>query len=181
MPRIQPIAHESATGKARSLLDGVKSKLGFVPNMMATMAQSPAVLEGYLNFSGALAGGALSAKTREQIAIAVAEANTCDYCASAHRAIGKMVGLNDGEMESNRTGTSADLKTDTVLKLAQRLVLGKGRLTDTEISKARGAGLTDGEIEEVIANVALNVFTNYFNHVADPAIDFPQVIRTAKA
>jgi alkylhydroperoxidase family enzyme len=92
-----------------------------------------------------------------------------------------MVGLNDGEMESNRTGTSADLKTDTVLKLAQRLVLGKGRLTDTEISKARGAGLTDGEIEEVIANVALNVFTNYFNHVADPAIDFPQVIRTAKA
>jgi uncharacterized peroxidase-related enzyme len=178
MPRISPIAHDAATGKAKTLLDGVKTKLGFVPNMMATMAHAPAVLEGYLNFSGALSHGVLNAKVREQIAIAVAEANTCDYCASAHRAIGGMVGLAEKELDASRAATSPDVKVDTILKLAQRLVLSKGRLTDAELSKARATGLSDAEIQEVVANVALNILTNYINHLADPAIDFPQAIKT---
>ena len=178
MPRIAPVVHSSATGKAKDLLDGVNKKLGFVPNMMASMAQSPAVLEAYLNFSGALGGGSLNAKVREQIALAVAEANTCDYCASAHTAIGKMVGLKDGEVENARHAQAEDAKVATILTLAQRLVLSKGRLTDTELSKARAAGLSDGEIQEVVANVALNIFTNYINHVNDPAIDFPTIVKT---
>lgn len=181
MPRIQPLVHESATGKARTLLDGVKSKFGFVPNMLATMAHAPAVLDGYLSFSNALSGGTLSAKVREQIAIAVAEANSCDYCASAHRAIGKMVGLGDSELDAGRKASAADAKTDAVLKLAQRLVESKGRLSDGDLSAARAAGVSDAEVQEVVANVALNVLTNYINHVTDPAIDFAQVVRTAKA
>jgi uncharacterized peroxidase-related enzyme len=178
MPRIAPVAVETATGKAKTLLEGVKAKLGFVPNLMGSMGHAPAVLEAYLNFSGALSHGVLSAKVREQISLAVAEANTCDYCASAHTTIGKMVGLSDADTEASRRASSGDVKTDTILKLAQRLVLGKGRLTDVEISKAKAAGVSDEELQEVIANVSLNIFTNYFNHVIDPVIDFPTVIKT---
>ncbi|HEX5083959.1 MAG TPA: carboxymuconolactone decarboxylase family protein, partial [Blastocatellia bacterium] len=81
------------------------------PNMMKTMAQSPAVLEAYLNFSGALGGGKLNARLREQIALISAEVNGCGYCASAHTTIGKMVGLDEDAILAARNGNAADAKT----------------------------------------------------------------------
>src|SRR5262245_25294309 len=78
---------ETATGRARELLGIVKGKLGLVPNMTRAMANAPAVLDGYLQLSGALAKGTLPAKVREQIALAVAQANGCDYCLAAHTAV----------------------------------------------------------------------------------------------
>lgn len=78
MQNITAIKHEEAEGKAKELLDGVKAKLGFVPNMMATMAASPAVLKAYLNMSGTL-GKALNSKLNEKIALTVAEINGCQY------------------------------------------------------------------------------------------------------
>lgn len=83
MPRLHQIAPEAATGKAKELLDAVKGKLGLVPNITRAMANSPAVLEGYLGLSGAVGKGSLSAKSREQIALAVGQANQCDYCLAA--------------------------------------------------------------------------------------------------
>ncbi len=118
MQKITAIKHEKSTGKVKELLDGVNAKLGFVPNMMATMASSPAVLEGYLNFSGAL-GSSLNAKLREQIALTVAEINGCRYCASAHSAIGKMSGLDEHSVEDARRASSHDAKTDAALKFAK--------------------------------------------------------------
>jgi AhpD family alkylhydroperoxidase len=98
MERIKAINSKEATGKSKDLLDGVQKKLGMTPNLMGTMAQSPAVLEGYLNFSGALGGGSLPAKLREQIALVVAETNGCAYCLSAHSAVGRI--LSDTRPES---------------------------------------------------------------------------------
>ncbi|MEP6925365.1 MAG: carboxymuconolactone decarboxylase family protein [Pyrinomonadaceae bacterium] len=106
MSRINAVSHDTATGKAKDLLDAVKTKLGFAPNMMKTMAQSPAVLESYLNFSGTL-GTTLNAKLREEIALLSAEENSCGYCASAHTAIGKMVGLSEDETLAARAGASS--------------------------------------------------------------------------
>src|SRR5690349_15561193 len=100
MNRFTPVDPSTAQGKVKNLLDAVQAKLGIIPNMTRVMAQAPAVLEAYIFFSGALAGGQLNAKLREQIAIVCAEANTCQYCLSAHTAIGKMVGLGDGEIAS---------------------------------------------------------------------------------
>jgi uncharacterized peroxidase-related enzyme len=146
-----------------------------VPNMTRIMVNSPAVLEGYLNFSGALAGGALSPKLREQIALIVAEANTCGYCLSAHTAIGKLVGLSPVEVESACEGVTTDAKAGAALRFAKALVTERGFVNDGEIESLRRLGFSDGEIAEIIANVALNVFTNYFNHVAETDIDFPVV------
>src|SRR5688572_5146595 len=173
--RINPVNPAAAEGKSRELLDSVQRMLGLTPNMMRTMAQSPAVLEGYLAFSSALAKGKLSPAAREQIALAVAQANECGYCAAAHAALGKMAGLNADQIASARRGQASDPKIEAALRLSRSIVSTRGNVSDTDLAAARTAGLGDPEIAEVVANTALNIFTNYFNHVAATEIDFPKV------
>jgi AhpD family alkylhydroperoxidase len=102
MARIQPIDPAQNTGKTKHLLDGVKAKLGVTPNMMKTMAQSPAALEAYLNFSGTLGHGVLGAKFQEQLALAVGQENACEYCVAAHTVLGKGAGLTTEEVILSR-------------------------------------------------------------------------------
>lgn len=173
MSRIETVNPAQATGKAKELLDGVKAKLGMTPNLMRVMANSPSVLDAYLKFSGALADGDLPAKTREQIALAVGQANSCDYCLSAHSAIGKMVGLTPDQIRDARLATSQDAKSGAILRFASQVVETRGFVSDEDLATAREAGVTDAEIAEVVANTALNLFTNYVNHVAQTEIDFP--------
>lgn len=175
MNRLQPIDPVIATGKAKQLLDAVNTKLGIVPNLTRVLANAPAALEGYLNFSGALAGGVLSAKVREQIALAVAQGNHCDYCLSAHTFIGGKVGLAADEIAEARQAVGSGDKDNAILKLALSIVVQKGEISDTALANARAAGLNDAEIVETTANVALNIFTNYMNHVAQTEVDFPEV------
>jgi uncharacterized peroxidase-related enzyme len=175
MARLNPIDKGAATGKTKDLLDQVEKKLGFVPNMMRTMAVSPAVLEGYLGLSGALADGALSPKLREQIALAVGEANGCQYCVSAHTAIGKRLGVVAAELEASRDGTSSDPKVEAALGFARALVDRRGDVTDADLARVREGGWSDPEVAEIVAHVALNVFTNYFNLTASTEIDFPKI------
>ena len=175
MQRIAAINPAEATGKAKQLLDAVQAKLGITPNLMKTLASAPAALEAYLNFGNALGTGALSAKFREQIAIAVAQANSCEYCLSAHSAIGKMVGLTPEEIAASREAHAQDTKRDVGLRFAQSIVVQRGEVSDAILASVRQAGYTDGEITEIVANVAVNIFTNYFNHVAQTEVDFPRV------
>ncbi|MGL4419809.1 MAG: carboxymuconolactone decarboxylase family protein, partial [Gemmataceae bacterium] len=163
MSRLNQIAPESATGKAKELLDAVKGKLGLVPNMTRAMANAPAVLNGYLQLSGALGQGELPAKSREQIALAIAQANGCDYCLAAHTALGKMTGLTSDQIRDSRHGTAVDPQTDTLIRFARTVVDTKGRVSGADLQTVREAGYDDGTIAEVVAHVALNVFTNYFN------------------
>jgi uncharacterized peroxidase-related enzyme len=175
MPRITPLDPASATGKAKQLLDAVQAKLGLTPNLMKTLATAPAALEGYLNFSGALAGGGLDAKFREQIALAVAQANSCEYCLAAHTALGSLAGLQADEIAASRSSRSSDARRDAGLKFAQAIVVQRGGVSDAAVNKVRTAGFSDGEITEIVANVALNIYTNYVNHVAQTSVDFPRV------
>jgi uncharacterized peroxidase-related enzyme len=175
MNRITQLDPAQATGKTKQLFDGVQAKLGGVPNLFRVFGNSPAALEGYLNFSGALASGVLSAKVREQIALAVAEINDCGYCRSAHTYIGGKVGLSAREISDARKVVAADPRTAAILNLARNLVVQRGTLTDAEFKAARKAKLTDAEIVETVANVALNLLSNYLNHVARTVVDFPEV------
>ncbi len=174
MERITPINPQAAEGRAKELLDAVKAKLGIVPNMTRSMAVSASVLEAYLGFSGALSHGVLPARVREQLALDVGEANHCDYCVSAHSSIGKRLGLTDQEVLNSRRGSSADPKTDVLLRFARTVVEKRGLVDDADIAVVRDAGYGDAEIAEVVAYVALNIFTNYFNNVAGTTLDFPK-------
>jgi uncharacterized peroxidase-related enzyme len=174
MERISPVNPQTAQGRAKELLDAVKAKLGIVPNMTRAMAVSPPVLDAYLGFNGALSHGVLPARLREQLALDVGEENHCDYCVSAHSVIGKGAGLTDQDVLDSRRGTSADPKTDALLRFARTVVAKRGVVEDADLAAARDAGYGDAEIAEVVAHVALNIFTNYFNNVAGTAIDFPK-------
>ena len=175
MSRLSTIQPEAATGNAKELLNAVRHKLGIVPNMTKTMANSPAVLDGYLSFSGALGTGLLDARTRDQLALLAAQENECDYCLSAHSAIGKMVGLTADQIAQGRSGHSDDTRINGALVFARRVLETRGGVSDEDLNAVRQAGYGDGEIAEIIAHVALNVFTNYFNRAAQVEIDFPKV------
>jgi uncharacterized peroxidase-related enzyme len=172
--RIPQIDPERASEKTKRLLGRVRTKLGLIPNLFRVLANAPVALEGYLNFSEALAGGALDNKMREQIALAVAESNLCPYCRSAHAFLGEKAGLSTEEIADAIRARAADRRTDAVLKLARIIIVQRGEVSDAELQRARAAGLTDGELVETVANIALNIFTNYINHVARTAIDFPE-------
>lgn len=175
MNRIQQLDPRSATGKTKQLFDAVQQKMGVVPNLMRVLGQAPAALEGYLGFSGALAAGSFDAKLREQLALTVAETNLCSYCLSAHSFIGSRLGLGAEELEAARNASASNPRNDAVLKLARSVVLQRGEISDSDVDAARAAGLGDSEIVETVANVALNIFTNYINHVARTVVDFPAV------
>ncbi len=173
MPKIPPVDRGSATPETIEILSAVEKKMGMVPNLISTMALSPAVAKAYLGFSQALGGGSLPARLREQISLVVGEANSCGYCVSAHTVLGKATGLDDEGVMAARNGESSDAKEQAALGFAQKVVSERGRVDDDAVERLREAGYNDGEICEVVANVALNLFTNYFNHVAGTQVDFP--------
>jgi len=174
MSRITQIAPENAQGKTQQLFHAVEKSLGMVPNLMRAVGNSPAALEGYLNFSGGLAKGTLSAQHREQIALAVAQKNGCDYCLAAHSALGKMVGLTSQQIHDSRALAAVESKTETLLKFVGKVIDTRGHVDDADLQDLRDAGFTEGDVAETVANVALNIFTNYFNHVAETDVDFPR-------
>ncbi|HWP67013.1 MAG TPA: carboxymuconolactone decarboxylase family protein [Candidatus Limnocylindria bacterium] len=175
MTRIPPIDPKTATGRAKELLDGVHRALGMTPNLLRTMAQAPAVLDAHLTLGRVLGSGTLSPKTREAIALATAGANGCAYCASAHAAISQRMQVPREEIDAHLAAHSSDPKLAALLGFALAVVTRRGRVSDAELAAARAGGATDGELLEVVANVAANTLTNYVNHVAGTEIDFPPV------
>jgi uncharacterized peroxidase-related enzyme len=177
MSRIQiPASVEAAPTASRPLLEAVKKQFGVVPNLFRLVSNSPAALEGYLGLFGALGKGALPAATRARIALAVAEANSCGYCVAAHTYLGKGVAkLQAGEMLANRAGRSGDASADAAVRFAAKVTRDRAQVTDADLRALRDAGYDDAQIVEIVLHVALNVWTNYVNKVAETEIDFPAV------
>ena len=173
MNRIKAITKESSNSKQQQILDTVEKAMGGVPNLIATMVQSPAVANAYLAFTRELSLGSLNSKLRESIALAVGEENSCEYCVSAHSMLGGRVGLSNEEIMLARIATAPDPASKAALQFAKRLVARRGMVTDDDVQELRDHGYNDGGISEIVANVALNIFTNYFNHVAGTEVDFP--------
>lgn len=174
MNRLQALNPSTTTGKSKELFNGVQANLGMVPNMMRTMGNSPAVLEGYLNLSGALSKGKLGVKLGELIALTVSEANECGYCLAAHAFIGeKLVKIHPAELEAAREARNQNPKIQAALLFALTLVEKAGRIIDEDVQLVKDAGYSEGEISEIVAHVALNMLTNYFNNTANTTIDFP--------
>jgi AhpD family alkylhydroperoxidase len=173
--RIPSVNPATATGTNKHFFDILHGALGVIPNMTRAMAQSPAVLEGYISLSGALSKGLLGKKLGEELALTLAGTNRCDYCASAHTVLGKFAGLSETQIDAALKGSAEDAKAAAALKFANVIVEKRGRISDGDFKAVTDAGYTPGEAGEIVAHVALNVFTNYFNNVAGTDIDFPIV------
>jgi uncharacterized peroxidase-related enzyme len=175
MARIPPLTADDADDEQRRLLSDTQRQLGRVPNLYASMAHSPAALRGYLALRDALTGGALGAVERELLALLVAQDNDCEYCVSAHTFRGSRMRISEEDLVRARRADSANPHTRAVLRLARSVLAQRGRVGDDELAVARAAGVTDAEVLEVVAHVALNALSNYVNHVARPPLDFPRV------
>lgn len=179
MQTIPTVDPASATGKTKQIFNTLEKALGTVPNLMRTLANSPAALNAYMSFNAALGEAKLPAALREQLALTVANANSCDYCLSAHSALGTLAGLASNDLLLAQNAEASDAKAATALRFAAAVVRQRGRVPASEVSTLRAAGYTDGEIAEIVAVIAINIFTNYFNHIAGTEIDFPAVHATA--
>src|SRR5512143_2330295 len=176
MSRIRIPALDQTPAATLPLLAAVRKQLGVVPNLMKVVGNSPAALGGYLALGGALAKGALDAKTGERIALAIAEINACGYCLAAHTYLGRNVAkLDEAEIAANRSGASNDPKADAAVRFAARVALERGHVSDAAVRAVKDAGYSDAELMEIVAHVALNTLTNYVNEVAQTEIDFPAV------
>ena len=164
--RIHPVSPADATDYVKLVYDSILRRIGSVPPLLRKMAASPAVLDAYLAFSRALAVGELSVQTRERIALAVSQHNSAASSVATHASLAKAAGLPESEITAALAGTSADPKNAAILSLALSILDRRGHLSDAEIATARDAGITDAELAEVVANVALFVLVNYFNTVA---------------
>lgn len=181
MSRINVIDPKTATGETKELLDGVQQQLGIVPNFIRALANSPTALSAFLGLYGPLGRAAIDKATQERIALVVAEENGCQYCVSAHTAIGRSAGLSNEEMLLNRQGDSGDAKAAAAVAFAKALNEHRGEVTTGEFEAVRAAGFSDGEIVEIITLVALNVFTNILGKSTLVNIDFPKVALLAGA
>lgn len=171
-----PATIESTPAAAQPLLEAVKKQLGSVPNLFRLVAVSPAALEGYLGLNAALGRGRIDARTRERLALAVAELNGCEYCLSAHTYLGRNVAkLDESELALSRQGMSSDSKAAAALLFATALVRARGRVTDSDVQAVRDAGYDDAQVVEIVAHVALNTLTNYINSALGTEMDFPKV------
>lgn len=175
MPRVQLVNPADTTPDRQAALQQIHRAFGATPNMFKAVANSPAALKSMWGAFGALGAGVVGAKLGEQIAVAVADRNRCEYCLAAHTVLGQGAGVSAEEMAAAQAGRSSDARTAAALKFALKLVDARGQASAQDISELRAAGFDDEHIVEILAHVALNLFTNYVNVAFDVPVDFPKV------
>jgi uncharacterized peroxidase-related enzyme len=175
MLRLNPVEPNQVGEELQGILE--RNHLGFdeTQGFVKILAKSPAAARAYVLAEGALAEGRLSDRQREQIALAVAEINGSQYCLLAHSLAGRHAGLSGEEIESARRAAASDAKADRMLRFTQSMVLQRGEISDEDLGALRKAGFSDAEVIEIVANIALNIFTNYLNILSKTEVEFPAI------
>lgn len=175
MPRIELQNPQTTTGERKEILGQIHAAFSTTPNMFKAIANSTAALRMMWSAFESLGSGKLGAKLGEQIAVAVADFNRCEYCLAAHTALGKGAGLSAEVMHLAQSGKSNDPKIQAALSFAVKLVKERGKVSPDDILALKKAGYSEEDIAEILAHVALNIFTNYTNIAFDVPVDFPKV------
>ncbi|MFG2078110.1 carboxymuconolactone decarboxylase family protein [Nonomuraea maritima] len=173
MSRLNAPEYGDVPAHVRNTLDKVGMQFGFVPNMFATLASNPAVLDVVMTLQGSLAR-VLDARTRHTIALAVSEANGCDYCLAVHSYVSsELGGMSSDDIDLARSGSSIDPKRAAVARFAQQVVESRGRVSDADLAAVRGAGYTDPQILAIVTVAVQALLTNFINNVNQTDIDIP--------
>jgi uncharacterized peroxidase-related enzyme len=175
MSRLQLVNPAQATSDRKELLNQIHGAFGATPNMFKAVANSPAALKSMWGSFGALGAGVIGAPLGEKIAVAIANSNRCEYCLAAHTVLGTSAGVTPTEMSAAQVGQSADPKTAAALTFALKLVTNRAQISDADVGALRLVGFDDEHIMEIMAHVALNLFTNYVNVAFDVPVDFPKI------
>jgi uncharacterized peroxidase-related enzyme len=175
MSRVPLLTAASASADSQALLEQIHRAFDATPNMFKAVAHSPAALKSMWGSFGAFSKGSLDAQVGEKIAVAVADRNGCEYCLAAHVALGRKAGASAEDMAAAQRGESSDPKTAAALRFALKLVNERGHVSNADVEAVRQAGFSDEQVVEILAQVALNLFTNYVNVAFEVPVDFPVV------
>ncbi|MEU6726534.1 carboxymuconolactone decarboxylase family protein [Nonomuraea wenchangensis] len=166
MRRLVPLEPADAPGRSKELLNDILDRRGSVGEMVATMAHSPALLEGYLNFSRAMKRVKLPRALSEKVSLAVQEWIGCGTCMQAHVEAGRAAGLSEADIALARQGTSTDAREAALIAVAVRVLAEPSSITDADVADLRAHGWSDRIIAEIVGVVALNLLTGAFNLLA---------------
>jgi uncharacterized peroxidase-related enzyme len=175
MSRVQLQTASTAQGDSKALLEQINGAFGVTPAMFRAVANSPVALKSMWGSFGALGAAKIGGKLGELLAVAIANRNACEYCLAAHTALGRKAGATSQEVSDAQVGVSGDARTAAALKFALKVVEARGQVTNEDVAALRAAGFDDEGIVEIIAHVALNLFTNYINVALNVPVDFPAV------
>lgn len=173
MKPLLPQTIASAPDASKPLLEGIQKAYGFIPNLMATFANSPAVLEGYLAMDTAWNKGTLTAQDRQIILLTVSVENGCKYCTSAHSTILKhMMKVDPKLVQAVRSrGSSGNEKADALIALVRELVSERGHVSDATRTRFFNNGYTSVQLMETLIGLALKTVSNYLDHLNPVEID----------
>lgn len=160
---------------SQPLLGQIQQAFGATPNMFKAVSNSPAALQSMWAAFGALGQGTIGAKLGEQLAVAIANRNRCEYCLAAHTVLGQKAGASAADMAAAQVGQSSDPKTAAALAFALKVVEQRAQVSDADVANLHEVGFQDEQVVEILAHVALNLFTNYINVALDIPVDFPKV------
>ncbi|MFZ6692309.1 carboxymuconolactone decarboxylase family protein [Undibacterium sp. SXout20W] len=175
MTYINSLSIEQADPTTAATLNAVKAQIGMIPNLFSTLAKSPTALNSLLGLNQTIGTSALSASEREIIALATSQANSCQYCVSAHSLLGKNAGLNAEQLINARSAKAGNDRASAIASFTKALVEQRGHVAPEVLDQFKANGLSEADLLEIIANVVATTFTNYTNNVARTVIDFPVV------
>lgn len=162
----------TASGPAADLLKKAKEKYGFVPNVLATMAEAPALLKAYLTLGEIMGETSFDAAETEVISLAASFANGCAYCVAAHSAVASMQNVADDVITALRTNKPIpDARLEALRRLAQEITETQGYPSQEAIDAFIDKGYTKGQLLEVILGVGIMTLSNYTNHIAGTKLD----------
>lgn len=171
---IGPVEADQAQADVQKLYQSIQSKMHMVPNIFKYMGNSGTALQGFLALSEAANQAKLPGKLKEKIALTVGQANGCQYCLAAHTMLAKFSGIADAEIMKARNASAEDGKEQAILNFTKQVVEKKAHIDDADRTALIKAGVTEHEFVDIILVIMVNMFTNYFNLIANTKIDFPQ-------
>lgn len=181
MKNLETLTPDQAPALSQEIFGAIKKNIGMLPNLYATIGNSGHALKATLAIGETLASGEFTDKEREVIALAVAQANDCDYCLAAHTAIGQSLGFTLEDTVAIRSGEAADDKLRTLATLSASITETRGFPGQEKIDAFFDAGYSQAALAELIVLVGLNTITNYTNHIAGTTVDFPAAPELATA
>lgn len=163
---------DTAPEASKPILSAIQGKLGFVPNLMATMAESPVLVESYMTMMSIFEKTDLTPTEREIILMTNNRLNGCTYCMAAHTAVAKLSGVDDDVIKALRAGTPIqDPKLEALRQFAEIINQSRGWASPEQVNALIDAGYSKQTVLEVIAGTALKVLSNYTTHIVNPPLD----------
>ncbi len=163
---------ETAPEAAKEALAAAGKGFGFVPNLLAVMAEVPALLTAYRTLIGLFDQTSLNASERQVVLLTASYENRCEYCVAAHSMIAKMQKVPDAVVAAIRDGRLiADSKLQALRAFTSAVVNSRGLPSDADTAAFFAAGYTRTQVLEVVLGVGIKTLSNYTNHVAETPLD----------